>query len=175
MYEEVYQRSMRDPEGFWAAAAEDIYWDRRWDKVFDDSRPPYYRWFTGGRLNTCFNALDLHIERGRGKQLALIYDSPVTGTVRAYTYEALRGEVAHTAGALRRHIEAGDIAGAAVDVFDLEPLRADHLFRRLPNFIGTPHVGYVTEGSYEVFYGETVENIRAWIDGWLIRMITTAQ
>ena len=65
MYEEVYQRSMRDPEGFWAAAAEDIYWDRRWDKVFDDSRPPYYRWFTGGRLNTCFNALDLHIEHHR--------------------------------------------------------------------------------------------------------------
>jgi len=86
-YEDVYRRSMRNPEGFWAAAAEDIYWDRRWDKVFDDSRPPYYRWFTGGRLNTCFNALDVHIERGRGKQLALVYDSPVTGTVRAYTYD----------------------------------------------------------------------------------------
>jgi len=108
-YEDVYRRSMRNPEGFWAAAAEDIYWDRRWDKVFDDSRPPYYRWFTGGRLNTCFNALDVHIERGRGKQLALVYDSPVTGTVRAYTYDALRDEVAQTAGALRRQgISAGD-------------------------------------------------------------------
>ena len=108
-YEQVYQWSMRDPEGFWAAAAEDIYWDRRWDKVLDDSRPPYYRWFTGGRLNTCFNALDLHIERGRGKQLALIYDSPVTGVVRAYTYDAFRDEVARTAGALRRQgITVGD-------------------------------------------------------------------
>ncbi len=109
LYEQVYQRSMRDPEGFWASAAEDIYWDRRWDKVFDDSRPPYYRWFVGGRLNTCFNALDVHIERGRGKQLALIYDSPVTGTVRAYTFDALRDEVARTAGALRRQgVGVGD-------------------------------------------------------------------
>jgi propionyl-CoA synthetase len=109
VYDQVYERSMRDPEAFWAAAAEDIYWDKRWDKVFDDSRKPFYRWFAGGRLNTCFNALDLHIERGRGKQLALIYDSPVTGTVRPYTYSALRDEVARTAGALgRQGIGRGD-------------------------------------------------------------------
>jgi propionyl-CoA synthetase len=109
VYEQVYQRSMRDPEGFWAEAAEDIYWERRWDKVFDDSRKPFYRWFVGGRLNTCFNALDLHIERGRGKQIALIYDSPVTGTVKSYTYDAFRDEVARTAGALRRQgIVQGD-------------------------------------------------------------------
>jgi propionyl-CoA synthetase len=108
-YERVYQQSMRDPEGFWAEGAEDICWDRRWDKVFDDSRKPFYRWFPGGRLNTCFNALDLHIERGRGKQIALIYDSPVTGTVRGYTYDAFRDEVARTAGALVRHgIAKGD-------------------------------------------------------------------
>jgi propionyl-CoA synthetase len=109
VYEQVYQRSMRDPEGFWAEAAEDIHWEQRWDKVFDDSRKPFYRWFVGGRLNTCFNALDLHIERGRGKQIALIYDSPVTGAVRGYTYDAFRDEVARTAGALRRQgIAQGD-------------------------------------------------------------------
>jgi propionyl-CoA synthetase len=109
VYEQAYGRSMRHPEEFWAAAAEDIHWERRWDRVFDDSRPPFYRWFTGGRLNTCFNALDLHIERGRGKQLGLIYDSPVTGTVRTYTYDALHDEVARTAGALRRRgIGKGD-------------------------------------------------------------------
>ena len=109
VYGQVYERSMREPEAFWAAAAEDIYWDKRWDKVFDDSRKPYYRWFTGGRLNTCYNMLDLHIERGRGKQVALIYDSPVTGTVKSYTYDALRDEVARTAGALRRQgIVTGD-------------------------------------------------------------------
>ena len=101
VYDEVYGRWQRDPAGFWAAAAEDLYWDRRWDRVFDDSRPPYYRWFSGGMLNTCYNALDLHVDRGRGKQAALIYDSPVTQTTRVYTYLALRDEVARFAGALR--------------------------------------------------------------------------
>ena len=68
VYDEVYGRWQRDPEGFWAAAAEDLHWDRRWDRVFDDSRPPYYRWFAGGMLNTCYNALDLHVDRGRGSR-----------------------------------------------------------------------------------------------------------
>ena len=109
VYDEVYARSRRDPEGFWGAAAEDLHWDRRWDRVFDDSRPPYYRWFTGGMLNTCYNALDLHVDRGRGKQAALIYDSPVTGTVKAFTYAALRDEVARFAGALRQGgVDKGD-------------------------------------------------------------------
>jgi propionyl-CoA synthetase len=108
-YEEAYARSLRDPEGFWAAAAEDLYWERRWDRVFDDSRPPFYRWFTGGVLNTCYNALDLHVDRGRGKQRALIYDSPVTGTIATLTYAELRDEVARVAGALRRQgIGQGD-------------------------------------------------------------------
>jgi propionyl-CoA synthetase len=108
-YDEAYTRSLRDPDGFWAAAAEDLYWERRWDRVLDDSRPPYYRWFTGGRLNTCYNALDLHVDRGRGKQRALIYDSPVTDTLTTFTYAELRDEVARVAGALRRQgIVKGD-------------------------------------------------------------------
>jgi propionyl-CoA synthetase len=108
-YDEVYSRSLRDPEGFWAAAAEDLYWERRWDRVFDAARPPYFRWFTGGVLNTCYNALDLHVDRGRGKQRALIYDSPVTDTVTTLTYAELRDEVARVAGALRRQgIAKGD-------------------------------------------------------------------
>jgi propionyl-CoA synthetase len=102
LYDETYARSLRDPEGFWAAAAEDVYWDRRWDKVLDDSRAPFCRWFVGGMLNTCYNALDLHIDRGRGKQRALIYDSPVTGTVTEFTYQQLRDQVAVIAGALRQ-------------------------------------------------------------------------
>ena len=102
IYDEVYQRARRDPEGFWAAAAEDIHWERRWDRVLDSTRPPYYRWFQGGRLNTCYNALDVHVDRGRGKQLALMYDSPVTQTVRSFTYFELRDQVARFAGALRR-------------------------------------------------------------------------
>jgi propionyl-CoA synthetase len=109
IYDEVYRRAQRDPEGFWAAAAEDIHWERRWDRVLDASRPPYYRWFAGGRLNTCYNALDVHVDRGRGKQIALIYDSPVTGTVRSFTYFELRDQVARFAGALRRQgVEPGD-------------------------------------------------------------------
>src|SRR5881296_79365 len=109
IYDETYARSMRDPQGFWAAAAEDIHWDKRWDCVFDDSRKPFYRWFTGGELNTCYNALDLHVDRGRGKQRALIYDSPVTGTITTLTYAELRDEVARVAGALRRQgIGQGD-------------------------------------------------------------------
>ncbi len=105
----VYARSLEDPEGFWARAAEDLHWERRWDRVLDDSRAPFYSWFAGGVLNTCYNALDFHVERGRGRQVALIYDSPVTGTLRKYTYEELRDEVAHCAGALRRiGVEKGD-------------------------------------------------------------------
>jgi propionyl-CoA synthetase len=109
VYEHVYARSLSDPEGFWGAAAEDVHWDRRWDRVRDDSRPPFTRWFTGGRLNTCYNALDIHVDRGRGKQLALVYDSPVTHTVKAFTFFELRDAVARCAGALRRQgVEAGD-------------------------------------------------------------------
>jgi propionyl-CoA synthetase len=108
-YDEAYARSLRDPEGFWAAAAEDLYWDKRWDRVFDGSRPPYYRWFPGGVLNTCYNALDLHVDRGRGKQRALVYDSPVTNTVATFTYAELRDAVARVAGALQRQgIARGD-------------------------------------------------------------------
>jgi propionyl-CoA synthetase len=100
-YEEVYTRAAGDPEGFWATAAEDVHWERRWDRVFDDSRKPFARWFVGGVLNTCFNALDFHVDRGRGKQRALVWDSPVTNTLRTFTYRELRDEVARCAGGLR--------------------------------------------------------------------------
>jgi len=99
-YDSVYRRSLADPSGFWAEAAEGIDWLRRWDRVLDDRNPPFYRWFAGARLNTCWNCLDRHVERGRGDQLALIYDSPVTRTIKRYTYRELRDEVARFAGAL---------------------------------------------------------------------------
>src|SRR6266851_2169687 len=100
-YHDVYQRSLRDPEAFWAHAAEEISWVKRWDRVVDADRSPFVKWFRGAVLNTCYNAVDRHIERGRGKQRALIYDSPVTDTVRSFTYLELRDHVAQLAGALR--------------------------------------------------------------------------
>ena len=108
-YTAVYQRALNDPDGFWAEAAEDIHWDKRWDRVLDDSRPPFYRWFTGGALNTCYNALDVHVEQGNGDRPALIYDSPVTDSVKVFTYLELRDAVATFAGALRKHgVGVGD-------------------------------------------------------------------
>ncbi|MBI1735002.1 MAG: propionyl-CoA synthetase [Candidatus Rokubacteria bacterium] len=108
-YDEAYARSLRDPAGFWGEAADDLYWDRRWDRVFDDSRPPFYRWFIGGALNTCYNAVDIHVDRGRGKQKALVWDSPMTSTVRAYTFFELQEAVARFAGALvKQGIGKGD-------------------------------------------------------------------
>src|SRR5258707_15803943 len=92
---------MADPGGFWAEAAEAIDWERRWDSVLDDSNKPFYRWFAGGRLNTCWNALDRHVAGRRADQPALIYDSPVTASKQSWTYRALRDEGARLAGALR--------------------------------------------------------------------------
>jgi propionyl-CoA synthetase len=101
-YQATYARASSDPDGFWAEAAEALEWDRRWDRVLDDSRPPFYRWFTGGRLNTCHNAVDRHVAGGRGEQIAIIHDSPVTDTIRTLTFKELQGEVARFAGMLRQ-------------------------------------------------------------------------
>jgi len=99
-YAETYRRSLEQPEEFWAEAAETIDWERRWDRVLDSSRPPFYRWFGGARLNTCWNAIDRHVAAGRGDRIALIWDSPVTGQVKRFTYRELQSEVARLAGVL---------------------------------------------------------------------------
>ena len=102
-YQKQYQNSIENPELFWAEAASGLDWSKRWDRVLDDSRPPYYRWFEGGEVNTCYNALDRHCEAGRGAQAALIYDSPVTGQVRTYSYDQLLDEAARFAGVLKEN------------------------------------------------------------------------
>jgi propionyl-CoA synthetase len=108
-FEAAFERSLKNPAGFWGEAAESVHWHKRWDKVLDDSRPPFYRWFAGGELNSCYNALDLHVESGRAGQTALIYDSPVTGTIETFTYRELRDQVARFAGALARlEVHKGD-------------------------------------------------------------------
>jgi len=101
-YDVAYARSLSDPSGFWGDIAQQIDWVKPWDKVLDDSNPPFYRWFSGAECNTCYNAVDRHVEKGRGDQAALIYDSPMTGgTQKTYTYAQLQDEVSRFAGVLR--------------------------------------------------------------------------
>ena len=108
-YDETYGAWQRDPEAFWAEAAQDIHWTKTWDKVLDDSRAPFYRWFPGGETNTCYNAVDRHVEAGRGGQAAIIYDSPITGSIRTISYGELQTQVAQCAGMLRAlGVDKGD-------------------------------------------------------------------
>src|SRR5256885_7202674 len=86
-YHEIYARSMRDPEGFWGEASQAIDWYEPAKKVFDKDAGIYGRWFTGAVCNTCYNAIDRHVERGRGSQPAIIYDSPVTNRSEEHTSE----------------------------------------------------------------------------------------
>jgi propionyl-CoA synthetase len=108
-YHTAYQQSLTDPDAFWGRAAQAVDWITPPARVLDDDRPPFYRWFSGATLNTCFNALDRHVATGRGDQPAVHYDSPVTGTKRTITYAALLGEVSRFAGALASlGVEKGD-------------------------------------------------------------------
>ncbi len=99
-YRTTYQRSIDDPDAFWAEAARAVDWRRPPTTVLDRGDAPFYRWFPDGVLNTCENALDRHVAAGAGDRTALVYDSPVTGTTRTYTYSQLLDEVATFAGAL---------------------------------------------------------------------------
>ena len=114
IYQSIYQRSLDDPEGFWGEAAKAIDWDKPWEKVLDTEAKPVPRWFIGGQLNTCFNALDRHVANGRGDQAALIYDSPVTGRKKVYSYAELTEAVALFAGVLR---DQGVVKGDRVLIY----------------------------------------------------------
>jgi propionyl-CoA synthetase len=100
LYRHTFYRATREPEMFWHEAAASVRWDKPYGRVLDDSQAPMYRWFRGGWLNTCYNAIDVHVEEGRGEQLAVIYDSPVTGVKRTFTYAELLDRVARFAGVL---------------------------------------------------------------------------
>jgi len=100
-YDEIFTESIEHPEKFWADAAEGIDWYQKWDTVVDDSNPPFYRWFAGGLMNTCYNAVDRHVEAGRGDQTAFIHDSPVTDSITKVTYKELQEKVSLLAGALQ--------------------------------------------------------------------------
>ncbi len=108
-YKDQYRQSIENPDEFWGKAATDLDWTQPWERVLDDSAAPFYEWFTGGEINTCYNAIDRHCVDGRGDQAALIYDSPVTGQVRTYSYDELLDQVSRFAGALRNYgVDKGD-------------------------------------------------------------------
>ncbi len=100
-FDETYDRACKDPEGFWAEAAENVHWYRKWDRVLDNSDAPFYRWFTGGQTNVCYNAVDIHVANGRGDQTAIIHESPVTNSQQTLTYRELRQRVSRFAGMLK--------------------------------------------------------------------------
>jgi propionyl-CoA synthetase len=108
-YQDIYKSWQDDPEGFWMAQAEAIDWDQKPTKALHDDNAPLYEWFADAKVNTCWNAVDRHVEAGRGDQTAIIYDSPVTHTKREISYFELRNRVAGLAGALRaKGVEKGD-------------------------------------------------------------------
>lgn len=102
-YKDIYQQSINDPDAFWGAAAEQLHWAKKWDKVIDMDAKPVPKWFVGGEINTCYNAIDRHVENGRGNQTAIIHDSPITGTQRKISYAELLDEVSRFAGVLQNH------------------------------------------------------------------------
>jgi len=108
-FKKIYEQSIKNPENFWQEASNDIFWFKKPTKILNKSNPPFYKWFEDGVTNTCYNALDIHIDQGRGKNTALIYDSPITGNKSKFTYEELRLKVSKFAGALKdQGVNKGD-------------------------------------------------------------------
>ncbi|WP_375264686.1 propionate-CoA ligase PrpE [Planktotalea sp.] len=108
-YKEVYASWQNDPEAFWLDAAKAIDWDQAPSKALTDKGDGLYEWFVDTKVNTCYNAVDRHVENGRGDQVAIIHDSPITDSVSKITYAELQTRVASLAGALRaKGVEKGD-------------------------------------------------------------------
>ena len=108
-YQETFDYSLSNPKEFWSKAAEDVVWIKKFENVIHTDGPPFYKWFKGGKINTCYNALDRHIVEGNGDRVALIYDSAMTNTKKKFTYTELRDKTAELAGALQRFgIKKGD-------------------------------------------------------------------
>ena len=103
LYSKTYKYAQNHPEEFWSEAAEQLVWQRRWDKVLDNNNSPFTKWFSGGKINTCYNALDVHVAAGRGEQAAIIYDSPVTETKEILSYNDLYQRVSAFAGVLVKY------------------------------------------------------------------------
>jgi len=98
-YENLYQQSIKDPHAFWKKIAEKLYWSKKWDRVLDDSNPPFYKWFLGGQTNIVYNALGRHLKTYRKNKEALIWEGEA-GDVRTFSYYSLNREVCRFATAL---------------------------------------------------------------------------
>ena len=99
--QKIYDRSIQDPQGFWSEVAKDIFWYKKPTKILNSDNPPFYKWYEDGVTNPCYNAVDIHVEKGFGEKTALIYDSPITGSKRKITYLELKNSTAKFAGALK--------------------------------------------------------------------------
>ena len=113
-FNDIYKESLENPEIFWQEASKDIFWFKKPSKILNKSNPPFYKWFEDGVTNTCYNALDVHVDQGNGKRAALIYDSPITGKKNKFTYEELRSKVSKFAGALKNQ---GVVKGDRVIIY----------------------------------------------------------
>ena len=108
-FNKIYQESIQNPEKFWQNVSEDIFWFKKPTKILNKSKPPFYKWFEDGVTNTCYNAIDTHIDQGKGDKIALIYDSPITNKKAKFTYKELREKISKFAGALdNQGIKKGD-------------------------------------------------------------------
>ena len=108
-FEQIYEKSIKKPEEFWREISEDIFWFKKPNKILNKDNPPFYKWYSDGITNTCYNALDIHIDQGRGDATALIYDSPITGNKKKFSYLELKEKVSKFSGALKNQgISKGD-------------------------------------------------------------------
>ena len=108
-FKEIYEKSIKKPDEFWREVADDIFWFKKPTKILNSDNPPFYKWYEDGVTNTCYNALDLHIQNGLGDKTALIYDSPITGNKSKFTFKELKNKVSKFAGALKNQgITKGD-------------------------------------------------------------------
>jgi propionyl-CoA synthetase len=108
-FKNIYDQSINNPENFWQDVSNEVFWFKKPTKILDKSNPPFYKWFNDGVTNTCYNALDVHIDKGKGQKTALIYDSPITGNKSKFTYEELKAQVSKFAGGLKdQGVNKGD-------------------------------------------------------------------
>ena len=108
-FNQIYNDSLQKPGEFWKNVSEDVFWFKKPTKILNKSNPPFYKWFENGVTNTCYNALDLHIDQGRGDKTALIYDSPITGNKAKFSFNELKEKVSKFAGALdNQGVKKGD-------------------------------------------------------------------